>query len=445
MGKKKTVLAVLITALFLFLTKSFFMRPDFDWKVFVILSVLGFLFFYKMTQYLEVFKIRDKNSRIDIVFVCIFFILLFIPTLKIDTSEYSFKENRKLNVWPTLFNGNKINTLYGREFEEALNDRFLGRRILIRRFNHFKYKMCFSNETERAYMGKDNWLFTKLYDSPDRIRNTTLYTAEELNKIQQNLERFNSWATQNGVQVYVQLNPDKESIYPEMLPKFKKVNSISKREQLEQNLRDFGNVHFAFSYTDLMDAKKDGLIFCKAGTHETRFGKMIMYHNLISKMSEQFPKLKPIDEKDVVFGDTIDCDKDIFNVMFLKEKEYGQENLTDTLISLKKPAKSDFTYEERFTNSEHFVDYITHFKREKPKTGLRVFMFTDSISNQYRDWMPEHFDEGLVVFLGNGRTFDIPMYAKDIAEFKPNVFIIASVERFYHRLLYIDPPTKIKE
>ena len=114
-------------------------------------------------------------------------------------------------------------------------------------------------------------------------------------------------------------------------------------------------------------------------------------------------------------------------------------------ISLKNPAPAIMKEEERFTNSNRFKDYITYFKREKPKTGLRVFMFTDSISNQYKDWMPEHFDEGVVVFLGNGRAFDIPVYAKDIAEFKPNVFIIASVERFYHRFLYIKPPTAAKE
>ena len=445
MGKKKTILAVLITALFLFLTKSVFLRPSFDWKVFVILSVLGFLFFYKITQYLEVFKIRDKNSRIDIVFVCCFFIFLFVPTMKIDTAEFDRRENRKLAVWPSLFVDGKVNNKYGREFESALNDRFFGRRISIRRFNQFKYKISLKPDTERAYMGKENWLFTKFYDSQNRVRNATLYTQEELDKMQHNLERINDWAVKNNIQVFVQLHPDKESVYPEMLPKIEKVNPISKREQLEESFKDFGNMHFAFSTNDLIDAKKDGLVFCKSGTHETQLGKMVMYHNLIQKMKEHYPKLKPIEKKDVIFGETIGCDKDIFVVMPLSEEKYGRENLSDTKISLKNPAPAIMKKEVRFTDSTRFGDNITYFKREKPKTGLRVFMFTDSISDQYKDLMPEHFDEGVVVFLGDGRNFNPPFYAEDIAAFKPNVFIIASVERFYSRFLYIDTPIEGKE
>ena len=69
---------------------------------FVILVTSYFLFTYKLGKYLSRFKIEEHHSRIDIVFLTVFFILLFVPMLHISDAEKSEQENRMLAKYTPL-------------------------------------------------------------------------------------------------------------------------------------------------------------------------------------------------------------------------------------------------------------------------------------------------------------------------------------------------------
>lgn len=79
-----------------------------DWHLFIILATFYFFIIYKVVKYLAKFKIEKNYSRIDIVFLSVFFALLFAPMLKISDAEKSIQENRMLakkpqlkDVWPS--------------------------------------------------------------------------------------------------------------------------------------------------------------------------------------------------------------------------------------------------------------------------------------------------------------------------------------------------------
>ncbi|MGN0192957.1 MAG: hypothetical protein ACI4CY_05490 [Candidatus Gastranaerophilaceae bacterium] len=91
----------------------------FDFKLFVIILVLTYLLAYKLSNYVADFKSVKEKSRIDILFLTIFFIFLFIPMSKVNKDEISLYENRTLAKWkPFITQDGAINYDFGKDFNE---------------------------------------------------------------------------------------------------------------------------------------------------------------------------------------------------------------------------------------------------------------------------------------------------------------------------------------
>lgn len=123
----------------------------------IVITVLSFLLSYKLTSYLADFKTLNNASRMDIVFLFIFFILLFIPMSHIDTqSDTSEKENRTLAKYEPFIKDKMINFDYGNDFEKWFNDRFAGRSSTIKIFGSVKYKLNSNYNDKFMLKGKDD-------------------------------------------------------------------------------------------------------------------------------------------------------------------------------------------------------------------------------------------------------------------------------------------------
>lgn len=106
---------------------------------FVILVTSYFLFTYKLGKYLSRFKIEEHHSRIDIVFLTVFFILLFVPMLHISDAEKSEQENRMLAKYTPLIDyRGGCNLKYGKNFDAWFSDRFWGRDELVKVYYKIK-------------------------------------------------------------------------------------------------------------------------------------------------------------------------------------------------------------------------------------------------------------------------------------------------------------------
>ena len=71
---------------------------------FIIIAILGYLLSYKLTSYLADFKTEKKYSRIDIVFLAVCTVIMFLPMIHISDAKKSDAENRNLAVWKPLIN-----------------------------------------------------------------------------------------------------------------------------------------------------------------------------------------------------------------------------------------------------------------------------------------------------------------------------------------------------
>ena len=96
---KRLIITILLTCLILVWAYRFYCPEgwnSFDWKMFVIFLSLGFFAMYKIVNYLAQFKIIEKNSRIDIVFVVCVLAFMYYPASHINHELVSVQENRNL-------------------------------------------------------------------------------------------------------------------------------------------------------------------------------------------------------------------------------------------------------------------------------------------------------------------------------------------------------------
>lgn len=185
--KKRTIFAIFVTILVVFAAKKlWFVDNTFNFEPFTIILVLTYLLAYKLSDYVANFNTIKEKSKTEIIFLCIFFIFLFIPMSHINQDEISKQEKRTLAKWePFIEKGNNINYNFGKNFNNWFNDRFNLRTKLIA-LNNIKLVLNKNSSeegiliTKDVIIGKDNWLFFGNKESTDSYTNSKLFTDDEL-------------------------------------------------------------------------------------------------------------------------------------------------------------------------------------------------------------------------------------------------------------------------
>ena len=264
----------------------------FDFKLFVIILVLTYLLAYKLSNYVADFKSVKEKSRIDILFLTIFFIFLFIPMSHINQDEISKQENRTFAKWRTFITQDgEINYDFGKNFNDWFNDRFYLRESFIK-YNDFKLIFSGNWQTKNVIKGKNNWLFLGWNESIESYSNSRLFSQKELDSITNYLSSINNYCKQNNKKFYFFIAPDKSKIYEEFYPdRIKKISKISKTEQLIEYLNNNSDIKVIYPQTKLIQHKKDGLLYWKSDTHWNLLGAYYGYEELMKNILSDFPTI----------------------------------------------------------------------------------------------------------------------------------------------------------
>lgn len=280
---------------YLFFKKKFNLPHGYqiDWKVLVILITLAFLISYKTVDYLAQFKILENHSRIDIVFLSVFFLVLFIPVGNINQDKISVQENRVLATYKPLWNGQKINYNFGRDFEQWFNDRFVSRNLLIGSYSLAQNYINRKSMSDRVFEAKDGWLFYLGDDSASNYQNKNLLSDKCLQNITGYLSELQKWCNKNNKKFYLFLAPDKNKIYGEYYKYFHKIrdDNQSRANQLIAYLKERTDIKVIYPYEFLHKHKKDGLLYYKNDTHWNELGAYWGYNQLITTIAHDFPDI----------------------------------------------------------------------------------------------------------------------------------------------------------
>lgn len=244
--------------------------------------IIIFFTIYILINKIRIKKVKYKEKSWDkIYYIIIFIIILLFPSMKIDDKINDFRENRKLQEKSKLIKDGRLNLNFGKETEQWLNDHFHKRRQIIKIYEKINKKLIGRVENNSAFMGKDKWLFYKGDNSIINFQNINLYSEKELEKIEKNLKLRKEWLNNQGIKYYVFIAPDKNKIYGEYYPSYiQKINQYGRAQQLKDFLKS-KEIEIVYPIAELLEKKKEGLLYYKTDTHWNSYGAFIGYQELM--------------------------------------------------------------------------------------------------------------------------------------------------------------------
>lgn len=280
-----------------FLNLKLFPIYSLDFKLFFIILSLAFFINFKILNYCFQLTNRDKYSIINIIFVVICFVALFIPMLRISDEDISESEKRSLAKFKPFVIDGTINLNFGRDFDKFFSDRFLGREFIISTTNDIKRRISGKPRTSNIW-GEDGWRFFNspgvgagCFDGYEFFQNKSQFTNEELKRIAEYLSEINDYCKKNNKRFYYVIHPVKSHVYGEFFnPDIIKIrpDSESRTMQLVNYLKQNSDVKVIYTLDTLLDAKKQDIVYYKTDTHWTKLGAYYGYLELAKELKKEF-------------------------------------------------------------------------------------------------------------------------------------------------------------
>ena len=238
--------------------------------------------------------------------------LLWLPTVDyftgIDRTQAP-GENRLPTPKPRLARFNLAST---QEFlatsENYFNDHFGFRKRLIRWFQQWKMRLYHDQSVNKVVRGQNGWLFTGEQQMVDNFLGLTQFTPAELKSWQTLLEKRRDWLAQRGIKYLLVIPPDKQTIYPEELPRWllnaASANRITKLDQFLSYMKEHSTVEILDLRPPLLGAKKIAPTYLQNDTHWNSFGGFVACQEVIKTLARHFPDLPPLRLNDFIWTNT---------------------------------------------------------------------------------------------------------------------------------------------
>lgn len=408
-----------------------FIRTNFkfDFQMFLVISIVLFLFMYKFSNYIADFKTVKKQSRIEIIFLTIFFVMLFIPMSKINQDEISKNENRRLAQWqPLITQDGKLNYNFGNDFNDWFNDRFNFRYRLIGIYNQIYSRFVNVVKTEKGIYNKQtNWMFEKNHSY------RALYDKKVQDEIVSNLNKFNSFCEKNNIKLYLLVVPLQQDIYYEEGKPY--LSDPEKRMKIVDEIARRTSFNTINSYYEIKKYTKTHQTYYKTDWHWTDDGAFIGYQLLMKNIKKDFKNLNVLTKSNfnITHSNKVrsDWDREFHNGEVMMYHFHDFENDAENILDI------EYNYYEHKQHKNLHTNIVDiPFKREKTYyygsgNNLRLMQIGTSMNESLLQFTPYSFKNLKYIRLINVK--DMPneesfklfkYYQSEILQFKPDIIVL---------------------
>ena len=315
-----------------------------------------------------------------------------------ESDENRGNIEKKENVsFPLIFDGYSLNLSFDDECEEWLNQNIPFRDVLLTNIN-LLLSDCLKTPTSNVVTGRYGWIYST--ETTDDYMDTGDMGAEDIRKIANTLfliqERVNSCG---GKFLFVPA-PNKNSIYPEYMPKRYIKASENNLDRLCMEL-DKSGVNYVDLKNKMLSAKSSGArrLYYKRDTHWNPYGAIIGYGNIMKGL-ERSPLLIDSDKYTVSYTRRGDLDKLLYPAGYGTDEDYVTDNLIDY-------ESFEFIYPSGITDTkaqlESFMsdreDHDNNFttKKRTPEDNSTLYMIRDSFGRALLPYMIDSFAEATFV------------------------------------------------
>ena len=198
-------------------------------------------------------------------------------------------ENRTILAWPAP----AFTRAYASNFERAFADRFAGRDALLRIHNRTLVRAFGVSPAQNVLIGRDGWLYFLGEEgtSFDRFyRGAPGMTDAQVGLILAELKRRERFLASHRIAYVVTIAPDKETIYPEHLPRWA-VQSAQRTplDRLTEAIRADGTLRYVDLRAPLRAAKAHERVYYATDSHWNFLGAAVAYREIMRAVSEALP------------------------------------------------------------------------------------------------------------------------------------------------------------
>ncbi len=175
-------------------------------------------------------------------------------------------------------------------------DRFGFRSVLIHTYNTVLRRWLKASGSDLV-LGKHSWIFYAREDVLEDFLGLRPFSEDELRRWKRYLEgRREAFARRNARYLFV-IGPDKNTIYPEMLPGYiSERRGHSRLQQLLEYLRKTGSPADVLDLHEaLLAAKPTGTLYYQQDTHWNGRGFWVAYQAMCRALQRWFPEITPRD------------------------------------------------------------------------------------------------------------------------------------------------------
>ncbi len=393
----------------------------YDVLLLITLFTLFFLLYFKILAWLMKLKWVQNKSRIDIVFLTVFFILLFLPMLHISDAEKSEQENRMLAKYTPLIDYRGGDNLkYGKNFDAWFSDRFWGRDELIKVYYKIK-KINKYTITAKASKLKNDWYFN------DNELSTLTISEKQKVQYKKNIQYLLQFCKENNIKCYMEIVPAKIYYAKDGLINNKLKEYNDTLPQFIKYIKETLNFEIIYPLDELKEADKSDYVYFKTDHHWTDWGAYIGYQALLKQLKKDFPDIYEAKEGD-------------FDISYSKkvraeaDRKYWQ-GYTCNLLYQNQDCSLNIDYKYYDGKNKH-INAISYGEFHNSDGKYKALLIGNSFTENFKPFLVYSFKD-IKRFRCNIAPNDnlkLSRWKKEILEFKPDVLILLFQEGYTDKL-----------
>ncbi|AOJ67542.1 hypothetical protein WS83_06980 [Burkholderia sp. MSMB2042] len=363
-----------------------------------------------------------RKRLVNLIMAAAFVAAISVPFVTMWFSDGKNSEERRLATFPSMeFSTHGLES-FPKDLDAYVNDRFGFRNVFLSLHSYLMYKVFHLSGTQQVIAGHGDWLFISDVGSRPDIERTARFSGTELRDWKLALEQRYTWLKDQGIGYRFMVGPDKNTIYPEYLPRQVQGKGPSRLQELEGYLGE--TPYFINPSQSLIAHKSDGNpdLFFHTDTHWTPYGAYIGYRDLMQSIGSPHPyayenttfmTVAPSAQSDI--GST---DMSRMIRIPVVETTYQPKKLLSPECTIHRQAQWPLGFS--------MPNYPTSlFATTCPGKSGTVLVFRDSYFNSVIPYFSQNY--GRVVYAWTIPNSDI--LAKMVAQEKPELVIEERVER----------------
>lgn len=266
----------------------------------------------------------------------------------------------------------------------------------------------------QVVVGRNGWLDFNSDGNLDTYQNANPL-EERLKVIHRQLVALNQELKARGVTLIVVVAPNKETIYPNKVPP--QIVKLQEKSRLDLLLGMFDESDAPILLDlrpALLQGRTERQIYYQTDTHWNAYGAYIAYREIMNRVSQDYPDLRPLSLADFEFTETAPKTMDIARLL-------GSDFLQEPAVMI----------QPNFASSAYFyrIPPSSNVSVSSSKLGLgrTLLVYHDSFGDTLNEFLQYSFED--VVYIRGAISDGSLASAAWVDSVEPDVIVIEIVER----------------